>query len=354
MDSTLSTQFLSSLSKFLQSICNGFVTFDETVQVLGYLRVTVDRNHTIDYVLKENVNKTGDNILHFSTKSFQRPSNDVDILSVEKQIFSVETKDSTTQTVKSESCFVDFSHEIATSLNISEHENKDDKRFLEMNRTWTDISVNNRTQTNISEAKSNEQDLQKHLKNNKNCLTPSNDHLVKLSLVCEELKNSTYNFNTDVEILKKNGKAELNTSSRHETIEKDTTTHADSHRCTHDPQSTETAEKSLSGAEQSSLQSVKEEKNIVKEDNTPSSVNTTATVESSSDNVTNLLRSEHSDEHSDEHGIDTDNNDSADYTNYMYTRKTSDVNEANSDNELRNVSDVSHEPASSKSVSILS
>ena len=82
MDTTSSSQFLSSLSKFLQSICNGYVTFNERVDVFGHVRVVVDDDQTFDYILQESVTKPGENNLSFSSKSFDAVPKGVNIPNV--------------------------------------------------------------------------------------------------------------------------------------------------------------------------------------------------------------------------------------------------------------------------------
>ncbi|GFR68804.1 hypothetical protein ElyMa_003743100, partial [Elysia marginata] len=70
MDYDSSTKFISSLAKFLQSLCNGYVEFDNGVQVIGHLYLNVDTGKTIDYVLNEKVCKTDENSVTFISNSF--------------------------------------------------------------------------------------------------------------------------------------------------------------------------------------------------------------------------------------------------------------------------------------------
>ncbi|XP_012935960.1 zinc finger protein 526 isoform X3 [Aplysia californica] len=70
MDYDSSTKFISSLAKFLQSLCNGYVEFDNGVQVIGHLYLSVDTGKTIDYVLNEKVCKTDENSVTFISNSF--------------------------------------------------------------------------------------------------------------------------------------------------------------------------------------------------------------------------------------------------------------------------------------------
>uniref|UniRef100_A0A0B7B1K8 C2H2-type domain-containing protein n=1 Tax=Arion vulgaris TaxID=1028688 RepID=A0A0B7B1K8_9EUPU len=70
MDYDSSSKFISSLAKFLQSLCNGYVEFDSGVQVIGHLYLSVDTGKTIDYVLNEKVCKTDENSVTFISNSF--------------------------------------------------------------------------------------------------------------------------------------------------------------------------------------------------------------------------------------------------------------------------------------------
>ncbi|BFY98313.1 hypothetical protein BsWGS_01350 [Bradybaena similaris] len=70
MDYESSSKFISSLAKFLQSLCNGYVEFDNGVQVIGHLYLSVDTGKTIDYILNEKVCKTDENSVTFISNSF--------------------------------------------------------------------------------------------------------------------------------------------------------------------------------------------------------------------------------------------------------------------------------------------
>jgi len=70
MDFDSSSKFISSLAKFLQSLCNGYVEFDSGVHVIGHLYLSVDTGKTIDYVLNEKVCKTDENSVTFISNSF--------------------------------------------------------------------------------------------------------------------------------------------------------------------------------------------------------------------------------------------------------------------------------------------
>jgi len=70
MDLDSSNKFISSLAKFLQSLCNGYVEFDNGVEVIGHIYINVDTGKKIDYILNEKVCKTDQNSVTFISNSF--------------------------------------------------------------------------------------------------------------------------------------------------------------------------------------------------------------------------------------------------------------------------------------------
>lgn len=70
MDYDSSSKFISSLAKFLQSLCNGYVEFDNGVEVIGHIYLSVDTGKKIDYILNEKVCKTDENSVTFISNSF--------------------------------------------------------------------------------------------------------------------------------------------------------------------------------------------------------------------------------------------------------------------------------------------
>ncbi|XP_076469122.1 uncharacterized protein LOC143299655 isoform X5 [Babylonia areolata] len=72
MDSESSTKFIGSLTKFLQSLCNGYVEFDDGVELIGHIYLSVDAGKTgktLNYFLNEKVCKN-DNSVTFISNSF--------------------------------------------------------------------------------------------------------------------------------------------------------------------------------------------------------------------------------------------------------------------------------------------
>lgn len=70
MDFESSSKFISSLAKFLQSLCNGYVEFNSGVEVIGHIYLSVDTGKKIDYILNEKVCKTDENSVTFISNSF--------------------------------------------------------------------------------------------------------------------------------------------------------------------------------------------------------------------------------------------------------------------------------------------
>lgn len=69
MDTESSSKFIGSLSKFLQSLCNGYVNFEDGVELIGHIYLSVDTGKKIDYILNEKVCKS-DNSVTFISNSF--------------------------------------------------------------------------------------------------------------------------------------------------------------------------------------------------------------------------------------------------------------------------------------------
>lgn len=65
-----SSKFISSLAKFLQSLCNGYVEYDHGVEVIGHISINVDKGKKLDYVLNEQVCKNEENSVTFISNSF--------------------------------------------------------------------------------------------------------------------------------------------------------------------------------------------------------------------------------------------------------------------------------------------
>ncbi|XP_076460666.1 uncharacterized protein LOC143293570 [Babylonia areolata] len=76
MDEDSSTKFIGSLTKFLQSLCNGYVEFQKGVELVGHIYLSIDTGEKVDYILHEKVNKNDENSVTFVSNSFHaQPQN---------------------------------------------------------------------------------------------------------------------------------------------------------------------------------------------------------------------------------------------------------------------------------------
>lgn len=70
MDADSSSKFIGSLTKFLQSLCNGYVEFQRGVELVGHIYLSIDTGEKVDYILHEKVNKNDENSVTFVSNSF--------------------------------------------------------------------------------------------------------------------------------------------------------------------------------------------------------------------------------------------------------------------------------------------
>ena len=73
MNPNTSSQFISSLAKYLQNLCNGYVDYNKLVIVKGHLYVTVDTDKSIGFVVNEQLCKNDGNPPRVLSNSFQSP-----------------------------------------------------------------------------------------------------------------------------------------------------------------------------------------------------------------------------------------------------------------------------------------
>ena len=67
-----SVQFTSSLAKFLQSLCSGYVEFDNFVLISGHLCLSVDAGQNISFVVNERLRKNkDDHVVDFLSNTFR-------------------------------------------------------------------------------------------------------------------------------------------------------------------------------------------------------------------------------------------------------------------------------------------
>lgn len=70
MDADSSSKFIGSLTKFLQSLCNGYVEFQRGVELVGHIYLSIDTGEKVDYVLHEKVSKSDESSVTFVSNSF--------------------------------------------------------------------------------------------------------------------------------------------------------------------------------------------------------------------------------------------------------------------------------------------
>lgn len=70
MNNESANKFIAALVKSLQTLCHGYVEFDDGIEIIGHLYLNIDSGSTFDYVVKEKVCKNQDNATVFVSKSF--------------------------------------------------------------------------------------------------------------------------------------------------------------------------------------------------------------------------------------------------------------------------------------------
>ena len=78
MDEDSSSKFIGSLTKFLQSLCNGYVEFQRGVELVGHIYLSIDTGEKVDYILHEKVSKNDENSVTFVSNSFHAQPLDKD------------------------------------------------------------------------------------------------------------------------------------------------------------------------------------------------------------------------------------------------------------------------------------
>ncbi|KAL8579119.1 hypothetical protein ACOMHN_036058 [Nucella lapillus] len=76
MDEDSSAKFIGSLTKFLQSLCNGYVEFQKGVELVGHIYLNIDTGEKVDYILHERVSKNDENSVSFLSNSFHAQPTD--------------------------------------------------------------------------------------------------------------------------------------------------------------------------------------------------------------------------------------------------------------------------------------
>ena len=71
MDKADSEKFVAALGKYLQSLCSGYAEFDNWVEIVGQLFLTVDTGETVQYSINERVCRQEGDIFGFISNSLQ-------------------------------------------------------------------------------------------------------------------------------------------------------------------------------------------------------------------------------------------------------------------------------------------
>ncbi|KAK0070217.1 zinc finger and BTB domain-containing protein 5-like isoform X43 [Biomphalaria pfeifferi] len=71
MNGDSANKFISALVKSLQTLCHGYVEFNDGIEIIGHLYLNIDSGASFDYVVKEKVCKNAENSTVFVSKSFQ-------------------------------------------------------------------------------------------------------------------------------------------------------------------------------------------------------------------------------------------------------------------------------------------
>jgi hypothetical protein len=71
MDNAKASEFLTSLVKSVQALCNGYIDYNSTVQVIGHIHLNIDNQTEFDYMLLEDVhNSANEDAALFTSRSY--------------------------------------------------------------------------------------------------------------------------------------------------------------------------------------------------------------------------------------------------------------------------------------------
>ena len=86
MDTDTCSKFIGSLTKFLQSLCNGYVDFHKGVELVGHIYLNIDTGEKVNYFLHEKVSKNDEDSVTFISNSFHaKPHVDKDNVTAKNQ-----------------------------------------------------------------------------------------------------------------------------------------------------------------------------------------------------------------------------------------------------------------------------
>ncbi|XP_076464975.1 uncharacterized protein LOC143296877 isoform X1 [Babylonia areolata] len=63
-------KFINALIKSVQTLCHGYLDFQNGVEIIGHINLSVDKGNSLDYILKEKVCKNAENSTLFISNSF--------------------------------------------------------------------------------------------------------------------------------------------------------------------------------------------------------------------------------------------------------------------------------------------
>ncbi|RUS86333.1 hypothetical protein EGW08_005918 [Elysia chlorotica] len=81
MNGESANKFISALVKSLQTLCHGYVDFNDGIEIIGHLYLNIDSGSSFDYIVKEKVCKNAESGTIFVSKSFQAHSPPGEVIS---------------------------------------------------------------------------------------------------------------------------------------------------------------------------------------------------------------------------------------------------------------------------------
>ncbi|XP_076460641.1 uncharacterized protein LOC143293559 isoform X2 [Babylonia areolata] len=67
-------QFINALIKSVQTLCHGYLEFQNGIEIIGHINLSVDKGGSLDYILKEKVCRNAENSTLFISNSFYAES----------------------------------------------------------------------------------------------------------------------------------------------------------------------------------------------------------------------------------------------------------------------------------------
>ncbi|KAL8613314.1 hypothetical protein ACOMHN_052554 [Nucella lapillus] len=79
-------KFISALIKSVQTLCHGYLEFQNGIEIIGHINLNVDKGSSLDYILKEKVCKNAENSTLFISNSFHaEPKQEQEVLGKQAQ-----------------------------------------------------------------------------------------------------------------------------------------------------------------------------------------------------------------------------------------------------------------------------